>query len=57
MLEMLKEILQAIVADDEIFDLNAKAMRKMHQALVKNGFTEEQATQIVASQGHGIKAS
>lgn len=55
MLEQLKEMLKEMIADDELFDLAAQGMKKCHKALVKAGFTEEQATKIVASQGMGVK--
>jgi hypothetical protein len=55
MLKEFKEILREFVADDELFELTAQIMKKSHTALVKAGFTKEQATQIVASQGIGAK--
>ncbi len=51
MLEHLKQMLEVIVTDDELFQMMAKGMRKLHQALIAEGFTEEEATKIVASQG------
>jgi len=56
MLEQTKEALKEFVEDDEIFDLLAKGLKKCHGSLVKAGFTEEQATLIVASQGMGISS-
>ena len=57
MLEQLKEMLKEVVADDELFDLMAQGLKKAHGALIKAGFTEEQATQIVAHQGMSIKGN
>lgn len=57
MLEQLKEMLKEVATDDELFELMAKTMKKLHGALVKEGFTNEQATQIVASQGMGVKSN
>ena len=57
MVEMLKKLLKEYLEDDEIFSLTAKAVKKFHEALIKAGFTEKQATEIVAHQGSGIKAS
>jgi hypothetical protein len=56
MLKQLKEMLKEVVADDELFDLIAQYHRKAHKALIKAGFTKEQATQIVAHQGVGVKS-
>lgn len=57
MLEQLKEMVRMMVEDDELFDLTAQLLKKSHSALIKAGFTEEQATTIVAGQGTGIKTS
>jgi hypothetical protein len=57
MLEQFKRMLREVLKDDEIFDLIAQGFRKTHTSLVKAGFTEDQATQIVASQGMGIRGN
>ena len=54
MLERFKEMLREFVEDDELFDLVAQGLKKSHNALIKAGFTEDQATQIVAHQGTGV---
>ena len=57
MLEQLKKKLREVVADDELFELVAQGLKKTHSSLVKAGFTEEQATQIVAHQGMSVKGN
>ena len=57
MLEQLKEMLSEVIADDELFDLIAQGPKKMHSSLIKAGFTEGQATIIVAHQGTSIKSN
>jgi|JI10StandDraft_1071094.scaffolds.fasta_scaffold1474777_1 hypothetical protein len=57
MLDQLKQFQQAVLADDEVFNNQAKMLKKMYDALTGAGFTPEQATQIVAAQGTGAKTS
>jgi hypothetical protein len=52
-----KQYLKAILADDEYITLQAKILKKMHDSLVEAGFSAEQATKIVATQGAGTKAN
>ena len=47
----LKEVSVLVLEDDEIFKLAAQTLKKSHSALRDAGFTEEQATTIVARQG------
>lgn len=49
--ERLKAIVKDVVDDGELIDLTAKGLKKTHTALQKAGFSEEQATLIVAHQG------
>ena len=57
MLEQLKEMLKEVLADDELFTLSAKVMKKSYEALIAEGFTPDQAIKIVAGQGVGVKSS
>jgi len=57
MIEQLVEMLRAVEENDELFDIMARMMKKSYDALVKAGFTEEQAIKIVAGQGTGVKTS
>lgn len=44
-----------MLEDDELLDLNAQLLLKTHTSLRKAGFTDEQATAIIAGQGTGMK--
>ncbi len=57
MIEQMKEMLRTLGDDPELFSLLARTMKKGYDALVVAGFTEEQATRIIAGQGMGIKTS
>jgi hypothetical protein len=57
MLEQIKGMLREMVADDELFAIMAQGYKKAYDALIKAGFTEEQAMQIVANQGMGVKGN
>jgi len=57
MLEQLKYVIREFVNDEELFDLMAQAMKKMYTALIKAGFSAEEATRIIAGQGMGVKTS
>ena len=57
MIEQLVEMLRAVEENDELFDIMARMMKKSYDALIKAGFSEEQATKIVAGQGAGVKTS
>jgi len=54
MLEPTKELLKMVVADDEFFKLNAQMNKKALDYLIEEGFTKEEALQILSSQGPGI---
>jgi hypothetical protein len=43
--------------EQKFFPLLAKATKSFYDALVKAGFTKEQALQIVASKGVGLRTS
>ncbi len=55
MLDEIKDLMKAVLEDDELFTLSAKAMKKAYDALMAAGFTAEQATVIIANQGFGLK--
>ena len=53
-LNKLKDTAKVLLEDDEFFEIQAKALRKFHEALIKAGFTSEQAVTITAGKGIGI---
>lgn len=57
MIEELVELMKSIEANEEFFEVLARLMRKMYDALVKAGFSPEEAVKIVASQGTGLKTN
>lgn len=57
MLAQLMEMFKEVEENDEFFKTIASAMKKMFDALVEKGFTEEQALAILVSQGFGFKTS
>ena len=57
MTEQLLEMLRKVEKCDELFDITARILKKSYDAMIKAGFTEEQATKIVAGQGTAVKAS
>lgn len=54
MLDEVIEFMETLEADDRLFEVMARIIKKFHNALVKEGFTDDQATRIIASQGAGI---
>lgn len=57
MVEQLVEVMREMEKNDELFNIMARMMKKMYNALINAGFTEDQATKIVAAQGSGVKTS
>lgn len=49
MIDQVNEILEAMMNDDRIFPNIAKMMKQLYDELIKVGFTEDQAAQIVAN--------
>jgi hypothetical protein len=45
--ENILDLLRGINESPEFFDMLASMMKKLHDALIKAGFTEDQATHIV----------
>ena len=57
MIDELLEMLKELEENDEFFDTIARILKKSYNSLIKAGFTQEQATTIVAGQGSGVKTS
>lgn len=56
--KMMEEIvaqMRAVNDKPELFAEGAKMMRNAHNALLEQGFSEEQAVRIVAGQGVALK--
>jgi hypothetical protein len=49
-INQLVEMMKVMMENDEFFTLKAKMTKKAYDALVEEGFTKAQATQLVASQ-------
>ena len=45
-----KTLMEMMLADDDLFALRAKLFAKMKQSLIAEGFSEEQAIEIIKSQ-------
>lgn len=54
MFDQLVQLLEEALSRDDFFALNARLMKRSFDALVAEGFTEDQAIRIVAGQG-GLK--
>lgn len=48
-IKMMNELLDTLIEDDTLFPKIAKLLNKLHLALMAEGFSEEQATRIVAN--------
>lgn len=57
MLEELVTMWKELVANDEFFQAQAMGYKKLFDELVKQGFTEEQALQIISTKGIGFTGS
>lgn len=49
MLDQVNEIMESMINDDRFFKNISVMMRKLYDSLVAEGFTEDQATQIIAN--------
>lgn len=56
MLEQLLAMMRDVEQNDEFFDLVARMMKRLYDALIRAGFNAEQATSIVTTQGTGLKS-
>ena len=50
-IEQVTAFLRLVARSKKLFKAEARALKNMHDSLIEAGFTEEQATQIVACQG------
>jgi len=48
LVEMILEVLEKINESEEFFETVSSIMKKLYDALLRAGFTEKQATRIVA---------
>ena len=55
MIEELVGMMEMVLKQDQLFTLGAKVLKKTVDALVDEGFTREEAIQIVARQGSLVK--
>ena len=56
MIEIMRAFIAEANASPELWDEIAKAYRNMYDALVRNGFTKEDALTIVKTQGIKLSA-
>lgn len=57
MLSQVKAMLELVLAQDELFELGAKIMKKSLDYYMKEGFTREEAVLLLAHQGPVAKGS
>ncbi len=55
-IEELVSMLEAFTEDSRVFDAMAKSSKRFYDALIKAGFSKEEAIEIVAHQGSLIKS-
>jgi hypothetical protein len=51
MLDQMIAMLRTMLKRDELFEIGAQMVKKSYDAMIKAGFTEDQALKIVAGQG------
>lgn len=57
MIQDLKDMMNLLNSDPELWDTIAKSYKNAYDALLRAGFSADQAMQIISRQGTGIKSS
>ncbi len=57
MFDQLEGMMEEIMKRDSLFETLGKAYKKTLDSLIAAGFTREEAVQIIANQGMGMKVS
>ena len=57
MIEEMVELIETILKQDQLFTLGAKMLKKSMDALIAEGFTRDEAIQVVAVQGPIVKSN
>lgn len=55
--EELIEMMEEFLKQDKLFEMGAKMMKKSVDVLIAEGFSREEAIQIIAVQGSIVKSS
>lgn len=54
MLDQVKDLFKTITEDEEFFSLYAAMLKKSFDAVVAAGFSEDQALELLKTQGTGV---